>query len=729
MKNILFVCTGNVCRSPMAEGLFRHAIKGRSDYQVVSAGLGAMDGQPPSAHAVRALAELGLDISQLRSRMLTRQLVEQADYIFGMTQGHVDAICMLYPQASEKTFVLREFEENLAPYEKDISDPIGCNYDVYVNCRDQIVSGIASLLKFVENDSLNTTAWGQPGTFSDSESAAKTIALGCDHAGYYLKSAIKSFLSERGYRVEDLGTDSETSVDYPDHARKVAEWVGEQKAQVGILCCSTGVGMSIAANKVAGIRAALVHDPATAALARQHNNANVLCLGSRTVTSEQAITIVETFLAAQFEGGRHERRINKIESHMSSRRILETVDPQIQTAIDLERQRQQENIELIASENFTSPAVMEAQGSCLTNKYAEGYPGKRWYGGCEHVDTAEQLAVDRAKRLFGAEHANVQPHSGSGANMAVYFAMLHPGDRILTMDLSHGGHLTHGNKVNFSGRFFEVMHYGVRKDDELIDYDALAQQAKEHQPRMITVGASAYPRVIDFARLGKIAREVGAYLLADIAHIAGLVAAGVHPSPMAHADFVTTTTHKTLRGPRGGLILCKQKYAKEIDSQVFPGIQGGPLMHVIAAKAVCFHEALQESFKGYQQQIVKNAQALAHGLGKNGYRLVSGGTDNHLMLVDVGSRDLTGKDCQIALDEAGITVNKNTIPFETRSPFKASGIRLGTPAVTTRGMKESEMADIADMISEVLLEIKNLDVAHKVRHRVRELTARFPLPY
>jgi glycine hydroxymethyltransferase len=313
--------------------------------------------------------------------------------------------------------------------------------------------------------------------------------------------------------------------------------------------------------------------------------------------------------------------------------------------------------------------------------------------------------------------------------MAVYFSVLKPGDKMLTMDLSHGGHLTHGNKANFSGKFFEIVHYGVRKDDERIDYDQLAKMAREHRPKMITVGASAYSRIIDFKRMGEIAREVGAYLLADIAHIAGLVVAGEHPSPIEHADFVTTTTHKTLRGPRGGLIMCKEKYAKEIDSQAFPGIQGGPLMHVIAAKAVCFKEALSPAFRTYQQQIVKNAKSLAEGMKRNSYRLISGGTDNHLMLVDVGAKGVTGKDCQLALDEAGITVNKNTIPFETRSPFQGSGIRIGTPAVTTRGMKEQEMAAIADMISEVLLDIKNLDAAHKVRERVRELTAKFPLPY
>ena len=313
--------------------------------------------------------------------------------------------------------------------------------------------------------------------------------------------------------------------------------------------------------------------------------------------------------------------------------------------------------------------------------------------------------------------------------MAVYFAFLKPGDKMLTMDLSHGGHLTHGNKANFSGKFFEIIHYGVRKSDERIDYDQLAQMAREHRPKMITVGASAYSRVIDFERMGQIARETGALLLADIAHIAGLVVTGIHPSPIQHADFVTTTTHKTLRGPRGGLVLCKAKYAKEIDSQVFPGIQGGPLMHVIAAKAVCFHEALQPSFKSYQEQIVRNAKALAEGMQRNGFRLVSGGTDNHLMLVDVGARGISGKECQAVLDEAGITVNKNTIPFETRSPFQASGIRLGSPAVTTRGMKEPEMAAIADMISEVLMDITNIEAAHKVRQRVRELTSKFPLLY
>jgi glycine hydroxymethyltransferase len=406
---------------------------------------------------------------------------------------------------------------------------------------------------------------------------------------------------------------------------------------------------------------------------------------------------------------------------------MNTVDPVIANLIANEQIRQEEGIELIASENFTSMAVMEAQGSVLTNKYAEGYPSKRWYGGCENMDKIEQLAIDRAKELFGAEHANVQPHSGSGANMAVYFAMLKPGDKMLTMDLSHGGHLTHGNKANFSGKLYEIVHYGVDKETGLIDYDNLEKMAREHRPKMITVGASAYSRVIDFEKIGLIAKEVGAYLLADIAHIAGLVATGVHPSPVPYADFVTTTTHKTLRGPRGGLILCREKYAKVIDSNIFPGIQGGPLMHVIAAKAVCFFEALQPEFKIYQEQIVKNAKALGDRMKDNGFRLISDGTDNHMVLVDVSMKGLNGKECQIALDMAGITTNKNTIPFETLSPFLGSGIRLGTPAVTTRGMKEPEMIVIADMITGVLCDITNIDNINNIKNKVKELTANFPL--
>src|SRR5436189_1139572 len=537
VKSVLFVCTGNICRSPIAEGLFRRMTGNRKDIEVASAGVHAVRGQPPSLYAVEVCAEEGTNISALRSQPLTGALVDQATHIFAMTGAHVETIQTLFPQSAEKTFLIREFEETGTTVWRDVPDPIGLGREVYEDCARIIKNALPSVLAFVEQGELV-----RPGAVRSSEISS--------------------------YSMDHLSREFET--------------------------------------------------------------------GSTPSTSAPCYS-----------------------------EALRRVDPEIFDAIAAEEKRQRENIELIASENFTSRAVMEAQGSVLTNKYAEGYPRKRWYGGCENVDSAEQLAIDRAKKLFGAEHVNVQPHSGSQANMAVYFAFLKPGDKMLTMDLSHGGHLTHGNKANFSGRFFEIVHYGVRNEDERIDYDQLATMARQHRPRMITVGASAYPRIIDFERMGQIARDVEAYLLADIAHIAGLVAAGLHPSPIEHADFVTTTTHKTLRGPRGGLVLCPEKYAKEIDSQTFPGIQGGPLMHVIAAKAVCFHEALQPSFRDHQEQIVRNARALAEGMKQNGFRLVSGGTDNHLMLVDVGARGFTGKDCQAALDEAGITGNKNTIPFET----------------------------------------------------------------
>lgn len=401
---------------------------------------------------------------------------------------------------------------------------------------------------------------------------------------------------------------------------------------------------------------------------------------------------------------------------------LEIVDNEIYEAIKKEEKRQNERIELIASENFTSKAVMEAMGSVFTNKYAEGYPGKRYYGGCENVDIAENLARDRAKQLFGAEHANVQPHSGAQANMTVYFSVLNPGDTILGMNLAHGGHLTHGSPVNFSGKLYNIVPYGVDKNG-YIDYDELERIALESKPKIIVAGASAYPRIIDFERFRKIADMVGAYLMVDMAHIAGLVAAGLHPNPVPYSDFVTTTTHKTLRGPRGGMILCKEKYAKAIDKALFPGIQGGPLMHVIAGKAVAFKEALTDDFKEYQKQIIKNAKALSEELVNRGYNLVSGGTDNHLMLVDLTNKNITGKEAEALLDRVGITVNKNAIPFDTQKPNITSGIRIGTPAMTTRGMKEDEMKEIARLIDMAL----SGEDEEKVGKEVLKLTSRFPL--
>ncbi len=550
------------------------------------------------------------------------------------------------------------------------------------------------------------------------------IAIGADHGAFELKNAVVAHLKAVGHEVEDFGTHSTGSVDYSDYANAVARNVADGTCDFGILACTSGVGMSIAANRHRHVRAASVRSVEEAMIIRQHNDANVLCLSGKYTDERTACEMADMFLKTAFEGGRHEPRVCK-----ASGSRLQQVDPAVYTAISAEEQRQRNNIELIASENFTSPAVMEAQGSVLTNKYAEGYPGRRWYGGCENVDVIEQIAIDRAKELFGAEHANVQPHSGSQANTAVYFSVLKPGDRIFTMDLAHGGHLTHGHKANFSGRFYDVTHYGVSKEDECIDYAELEKTARELKPALITVGASAYPRIIDFERMGRLAREVGAYLFVDMAHIAGLVAAGVHPNPVPHADFVTSTTHKSLRGPRGGIILCKEEFAKKVDAQVFPGIQGGPLMHVIAAKAVCFGEALKPEFKTYSQQVVRNAQAMAARLAAHGYRICSGGTDNHLMLVDLRSKGLNGAEASHALDEAGITVNKNGIPFDTGSPMKPSGIRIGTPAVTTRGMKETHVEQVADFIHEALSDHSNVEKLHAIRERVHAFNRAFPMPW
>jgi glycine hydroxymethyltransferase len=407
--------------------------------------------------------------------------------------------------------------------------------------------------------------------------------------------------------------------------------------------------------------------------------------------------------------------------------LVEEFDPEVAKAIDLEEQRQRNKIELIASENFVSRAVMAAQGSVLTNKYAEGYPGKRYYGGCEYVDIVEDLARERIKQLFGAEHANVQPHSGAQANTAVYLAVLKPGDTVLGMNLAHGGHLTHGSPVNISGLYYNFVAYGVDAESETINYDEILRLALEHRPKLLVAGASAYPRSIDFKRLREIADEAGCLLMVDMAHIAGLVAAGIHTSPVPYADFVTSTTHKTLRGPRGGVILCREKYAQKIDKAIFPGIQGGPLMHVIAAKAVAFKEALEPGFKGYQEKIVQNAKILAECLTQRGFRLVSGGTDNHLLLLDLRNKGISGKDAEHALDEAGITVNKNSIPFDPASPFVTSGIRIGTPAVTTRGMDSQAMEEIAEAIDLVLTYHGQADKLQEAQNLVRDLCARFPL--
>ncbi|MDP6904784.1 MAG: ribose 5-phosphate isomerase B, partial [Verrucomicrobiota bacterium] len=487
MKKILFVCTGNVCRSPMAEGFFRELTSERGGYQSLSAGLATIDGQTPSAHSVTAMQEVGIDIAAQRSTQITPELVDSVDYIFGLANGHVENMTRYFPQAREKIFLLREFVEELPAERREISDPIGGDLEIYKICRNQIKQGVDAIIPFLEQQLM-----------TDKNNDQLTLAIGADHGGFELKESLKKHLESQGIPLQDYGSTSAGSCDYPDFAQAVSRSVASGQHKFGILICKSGIGMSIAANKISGVRAALVTDVETAALTRKHNDANVICLGSTQTGAETAKGIVDVFMKGDFEGGRHERRVEKLEG--SGR--VENVDPATEEVIRLEKQRQQENIELIASENFTSPAVMEAQGSVLTNKYAEGYPAKRWYGGCEHVDVVEELAISRAKELFGADYVNVQPHSGSGANMGVYFALLKPGDKMLTMDLSHGGHLTHGNAANFSGKFFEIVHYGVGKEDERIDYDQLAAMADEHKPRMITVGASAYSRVIDFERMG-----------------------------------------------------------------------------------------------------------------------------------------------------------------------------------------------------------------------------------
>ena len=557
------------------------------------------------------------------------------------------------------------------------------------------------------------------------------LAIGADHGGFELKQQLVAYLQSAGITVLDMGPAvMDPEDDYPVAGSAVARAVSLGEADCGLLVCRSGAGMGIVANRFHGVRAVVAADKEIAVKSREHNASNVLVLSGDKMTAEDAQAVTTAWINTPFSGDeRHVRRLTQAEQMTyDDIAALRKADPEIAAWIDKEAARQSDGIELIASENFTSCAVRAAQGSILTNKYAEGYPSKRYYGGCEFVDEVETLAIERAKALFGAEAANVQPHAGSQANMAVYFALLNPGDTVLAMSLDHGGHLTHGHPLNFSGKLFNIVPYGVSAETEAIDYDEVERLAMECKPRMILAGASAYPRVIDFARLRAIADKANAFLFVDMAHIAGLVAAGVHPSPVPYCDVVTTTTHKTLRGPRSGLILCKEKYIKAINSKVFPGLQGGPLMHVIAAKAICFKEAMSPEFKEYQQQVVKNAAVLAKALQDKGFRIVSGGTDNHLMLVDLRPKNATGKEVQIACDKARITLNKNMIPFDPEKPFVTSGIRVGTPAVTTRGMKEAEMLRIADFIDRAVANRADDAALAALGEEVREFTKAFPMP-
>jgi glycine hydroxymethyltransferase len=534
---------------------------------------------------------------------------------------------------------------------------------------------------------------------------ADSIIMASDHRGARLKAELRSRLEAAGHRVLDQGTDGDGAVDYPE------------------------LGVMYTANRFPGVRAAWVQDEEMARAARRHNDANMIALPGDRLDPETAWALVKIWLETPFDGGRHARRVEKIDGLTRGARssALAEADPQIAALVEREARRQALNLELIASENFVSEPVLEAAGSVLTNKYAEGYPGRRYYGGCEVVDEVEQLAIDRAREIFGAEHANVQPHSGSQANEAVYRAVCEVGDTVLAMNLDHGGHLTHGSPVNFSGKLYKIVPYGVREETEQIDYDELRKLAREHRPRMIQCGTTAYSRVIDFSVFREIADEVGAVLFADIAHIAGLVATGVHPSPVGKAHIVTTTTHKTLRGPRGGMILCDADWAKKVDSAVFPGGQGGPLMHIIAAKAVAFGEVLRPAFRAYCEAAVANARALTAKLEEAGHRIVSGGTDTHLFLLSLVDRDTTGKAAQIALERAGITANKNMVPFDPRKPAVTSGVRIGTPAVTTRGMRAPEMEEIARLIGRVLSNPGDVEELDRVRVDVEALCRRFPL--
>jgi len=554
------------------------------------------------------------------------------------------------------------------------------------------------------------------------------IVLGSDHRGRALKRELAKRLAAAGFEVRQVGADGDQPVDYPLIAVPAARAVSEGKVGRGILICGSGLGVMYTANRFPNVRAALAQDVATAEMARRHNDANMLALSADRLDADAAWAIVQAWLATPFDGGRHARRVAMIDALAGGAgwAVAET-DPEIAALIRREARRQALNLELIASENFVSEAVLEAAGSVLTNKYAEGYPGRRYYGGCEVVDEVETLAVERAKQLFGADHANVQPHSGSQANEAVYRAVVDVGDTVLAMNLDHGGHLTHGSPVNFSGKLYHIVPYGVKRDSETIDYDEVRRLAREHRPKLIQCGTTAYSRVIDFEAFRSIADEVGAVLFADIAHIAGLVVSGVHPSPIGKAHIVTTTTHKTLRGPRGGLILSDAAWAKKIDSAVFPGGQGGPLMHVIAAKAVAFKEASSPAFKSYCTQVVANARNLAEALRDRGFAIVSGGTDTHLFLISLVDRDTTGKAAEASLERAGITANKNMVPFDPRKPAVTSGIRIGTPAVTTRGMREPEMAEIAALIHRALEHPGDVEALDEVRVDVEALCRRFPL--
>lgn len=558
------------------------------------------------------------------------------------------------------------------------------------------------------------------------------VVIGSDHAGFELKEKIKKYLDEIGVPYEDKGVFSPDSADYPDIASAVAKEISSKKADFGILICGTGIGMSMVANKFPGVRAALVFNEYTARMAKQHNDANLIAFPGRIFSFEYVRELIKTFVESSFSGEeRHKRRIEKI-SEIEKEILfpyfsyLEKFDSEIFSAILKEVEKQEYTLNLIASENMVSLRVLVALFNPMNNKYAEGYPSKRYYGGCEFVDEVEEIARERVKKLFSAEHANVQPHSGTQANQAVYLACCAPGDKILGFDLSSGGHLSHGAKVNFSGKIYRAVFYTVDEKTHMIDINRVREIALRERPKVIIAGASSYPRKIDFKAFSEIAKEVGAYFLADIAHPAGLVAGGVFPNPTPYADFVSFTTHKTLRGPRGAVILSKSEYAKKIDSAVFPGSQGGPFMHVIAAKAVAFKEAMEEDFKEYSKQIIANSRAMAEEFIKLGYKVITGGTDTHIVLVDLTPKGVRGAEVESALYKAGIILNKNVIPFDPNPPMNPSGIRIGTAAITTRGIKEDTARQIVHLIDRVIKSGFDDEVISSVRNQVREICNTYP---
>ena len=708
----------------MAEVIFRQRVGADNPWQVLSAGIFAAEGLGASEQAIQAVGEWNIDLRQHRSQPLTAQLIHSASLILVMTEQHRQEILAMFGDVADRVHLLTSFGTTKPPY-PDIKDPIGQSVEIYRAVRDQISQSIADLILYlVEHAELQTGAALTP--------RALKLSIGADHGGFELKEHIKSYLASRELQIEDEGCTDTTSVDYPDFAARVAEKVAKGTVDQGILVCKTGVGMAIAANKFPGVRAALCTNAYMAKMARRHNDANVLTLGSSLVQPDEVNPILDEWFENSFEGHeRHQRRIHKIQASPTSCvgcAAVQSADPEIYRILVNEHQRQQEFLELISSENYVSPAVREAIGSCFTNKYAEGYPYQRAYPGCTYADEIETLAIERAKALFQAEHVNVQPYSGAVANAAVYLALLQPGESYLAMSPMQGGHLTQGHKSHLSGRLFQPIHYSVDPETGIIDYENLLRLAQKHRPKLLSVGPNIYSKMVDYERMRSIADSVGAWLMVDCAQTIGLIAGGYAENPARYADVITTTTHKSLRGPRGGLILSKREVAEPIDRMVFPGLQGGPLMHVIAAKAVCLHEAMQPSFRSYTATVLQNAQSLADALSAEGMGVVSGYTENHTLIIDLAPWNLTGKEAVRRLYSLGISVSSCIVPHAQTDPLAPSGLRMGTQAMATRGMTSHQMPQIARWITEGLLQTQEKAVKERIKNEVQDCLRAHPVP-